>query len=123
MVNKDLAAQIPAQATFLQGLNDRLYDLMDIFSKQFYVRKEFLGKTSIKNVLPALVPQFSYSDLAIQDGGTACSSYKHMIWEDVSNSNKQQTNQDLLAYCCLDTLAMVEILEHVRGRAFPASQK
>jgi hypothetical protein len=30
---------------------------MDVFSKQFYVHKDFKGGTSIKDVLPVLVPE------------------------------------------------------------------
>jgi hypothetical protein len=89
---------------------------MDIFHKQYYVKKEFLGKTSIKNVLPALVPQFSYSDLTIQDGGLASSTYKRMIWDSIDNAEQGDIVKDLLDYCELDTLAMVEILEHLKIR-------
>jgi len=30
-----------------------------------------MGRSSIKNVLPALVPELSYKDLEVQEGGTA----------------------------------------------------
>jgi len=112
--NEDMANQIPDLSSFLLDINQRMYDLMDIFHKQYYVKKEFLGKTSIKNVLPALAPEFSYSDLNIQDGGVASSTYKRIIWDSIDNALQTDIANDLLEYCKLDTLAMVEILRHVR---------
>jgi len=114
--NKDMASQISGLADFLNSLNSRMYDLLDIFNKQMYVRKEFLGKTSIKNVLPVLVPEFSYSELVIQDGGAASNTYKKMIWDNIVNSKQSNTVSSLLEYCKLDTLAMVEILKHIESR-------
>ena len=112
--HEDMAKQFPELSDFLLGVNDRFYDLEVPFRKQLYVRKEFLGKTSIKNILPVLVPDLSYKDLAIQDGGAACSAWKHMIFDNVSSSESQLIYDALLKYCELDTLAMVKILEFLR---------
>lgn len=114
--NKDMALQVPEHADFLLDINKRMYDLEDIFKKQLYVRKEFLGKTSIKNVLPVLAEHLNYKVLNIQDGGTASSSYKQMIWDSQNQKDQTETAKDLLAYCKLDTLAMVEILKHIQNR-------
>ncbi|MDZ7848135.1 MAG: hypothetical protein U5L96_16045 [Owenweeksia sp.] len=69
------------------------------------------GKYSIKYVFPALIKdkQFSYSSLAIANGGDA-SVYLQALAEDQINAeDEEQVRQDLLEYCKLDTLAMVEI--------------
>lgn len=68
------------------------------------------GSYSIKKVLPALVPELSYKDLNIQEGGTASSTYAnlHLVQ---SEEQVAQIRKDLLAYCELDTYAMVKILE------------
>ena len=116
MCNKDMANQVPSLAPFLLDINLRMYDLLDVFNKQMYVRKEFLGKTSIKYVLPVLVPELSYKDLNIQDGGAASSTYKRIIWDNIHNQEQESTFKDLLAYCKLDTWAMVAILEHLKKR-------
>lgn len=68
------------------------------------------GSYSIKKVLPALVPELSYKDLNIQEGGIASSTYAnlHLV------QNEEQVakiRKDLLAYCELDTYAMAKILE------------
>ncbi len=111
MCNKDMAHQMPELADFLLGINKRFYDLEDPFQKQLYVRKEFRGKTSIKYILPVLAPEFSYKDLNIQDGGSACNAWKKMIFELDDPNEKESIYHDLLAYCYLVTLAMVRILD------------
>jgi len=108
--NNELANALPEMEDFLFGLNVRFFDLMKIFSNQFYVHKAFKGKTSIKKVLPVLCPELSYDGLGIRDGGAACNAWKMMIFDDISPDQKQLVAQDLLAYCKLDTYAMVAIL-------------
>ena len=69
----------------------------------------------IKKVLPAIVPSFesAYSSLdLIHNGGEAMSEYAKL-------KHKTKDEQDLirkalLAYCKLDTLAMVKVLEKLR---------
>src|SRR5690606_23940064 len=66
--NEEMAALVPDYAAFLQSLNARVFDLMDVFRKQYYVHPDFRGSSSIKKVLPVLVPSLSYKDLVIQEG-------------------------------------------------------
>jgi hypothetical protein len=70
--NKEMGQMYPEYKKFLDDVNSRVYDLMEIFSKQLHVHPSYLGKTSIKYVLPVLVPQLSYKVLAIQNGAMAC---------------------------------------------------
>ena len=74
------------------------------------VRDEaFLGSSSIKKVLPALFPDLSYDDLRIQEGEAAARRWKEVTLGDVSDSERDKVYSDLIKYCKLDTLAMVEI--------------
>jgi len=68
---------------------------------------------SIKYVLPALVPELSYNDLDIKEGGTASNTFLSMINE-TFEGNVEETRRQLLEYCKLDTYAMVKILEKLR---------
>lgn len=68
------------------------------------------GSYSIKKVLPALVPELSYKDLNIQEGGTASNTFSQLV-QGIFDGDVEQIRKDLLAYCKLDTLAMVRILE------------
>lgn len=67
------------------------------------------GSYSIKKVLPALVPELSYSDLEISEGGTASNTFAEMV-SGAFEGDIDKTRKDLLEYCKLDTYAMLEIV-------------
>ncbi|MBK9221940.1 MAG: DUF2779 domain-containing protein [Saprospiraceae bacterium] len=113
MCNKGLAEAVPNLAPFLLAINHRFFDLMDIFSKRMYVHKDFKGSSSIKKVLPVLVQELSYNDLAIADGGTATTAWKNLVFGNNLDMKKEKIISDLLTYCKLDTLAMVEIFKAI----------
>ena len=115
-INEQLGDRQPAFQAFLQDINARMYDLMDIFSKQYYVHKDFRGSTSIKYILPVLAPELSYKDLAIQEGGTASQAWDKIIKlgseaskESGSLASRDKLAHDLREYCKLDTYAMYAI--------------
>jgi len=107
--NNKLAEIHPDHADFLEAMNDRMFDLMTIFSKNYYVDADFKGSASIKNVLPVIVPELTYKTLGIQKGDQAVERWEKMIDPETSQEEKNQIVKDLLEYCKLDTLAMVEI--------------
>lgn len=109
--NSEMAKQAPQYAMFLKSVNDSMYDLMLIFRKGYYVHKNFHGSASIKKVLPVLIPKLSYKNLNIQEGGTASDSWKTLIDPDIDKKEKDKLYRDMLDYCCMDTMAMVEILK------------
>lgn len=113
--NKELAELFPQYADFYESLNARIYDLMDVFAKNYYVHPGFLGKCSIKYVLPVLVPELSYKDLAIGKGDIASVRW-YEIATNEDTDGADQVFADLLAYCELDTLAMVKIYEHLTSK-------
>ena len=94
----------------LSGIVDRLKDLMTPFQQKWYYTPEMRGSYSIKSVLPALVPELSYNDLDIKEGGTASNTFLSMVNE-TFEGDAQKTRRQLLEYCELDTYAMVKILE------------
>jgi len=107
--NEEIGERLPEFKIFMESINKRIYDLMDVFSKQYYVHKHFRGSTSIKCVLPVLVPELSYKDLHIQEGGTASQSWDKIALGSATKEEKDQVAKDLLAYCELDTYAMYAI--------------
>lgn len=113
-INADLAERHPEEASFLNDLNDRIYDLMDIFQKQYYVHEGFRGRVSIKKVLPILLPELSYNNLEIQEGGTAMEAWFEKIFKAKSEVEKQRVAENLLKYCALDTYAMYAIWQVLR---------
>ena len=113
-INQELGERIPAAKTFLDSLNGRVYDLMDVFSKQHFVHKDFKGGTSIKDVLPVLAPELSYKDLAIQEGGTASQSWDKITSGQIAQTEKDQIARDLKLYCERDTYAMYVIWRYLQ---------
>jgi len=109
--NEKLAQLHPDQAKFLNTINDKMFDLMTIFSKNNYVHPAFKGSSSIKKVLPVIVPDLSYKTLNISKGDQASERWEKMINKDTTPAEKKQIAEDLLDYCELDTLAMVRIYE------------
>ena len=106
VLNK-LALAFPSEADLLQQIADRLWDQLPIF-RQHYRDYRFGPSNSLKYVLPVVAPHLSYEALAVQNGVQA-----QVIWEDMIRTADPTTREklaaDLLAYCKLDTLAMVEI--------------
>lgn len=104
----DLISLYPEYQNEINSIIYRLKDLMIPFQKKWYYTPEMKGSYSIKSVLPALVPELSYQDLEIKEGGTASSTFTQMVNGEFKGDIKK-TRNDLLEYCKLDTLAMVEI--------------
>ncbi|MFA5933252.1 MAG: DUF2779 domain-containing protein [Microgenomates group bacterium] len=107
--NSEIALRIPEVKEFIDSLNIRVYDLMDIFKKQYYVHKDFKGSTSIKKVLPVMVPSLSYKELEIQDGGSAAEIWNRLYSEKIDQLEKEKIITDLKKYCGLDAYAMYAI--------------
>ena len=112
--NSEMADRYPKFASFFESLNNRMFDLMQVFKKGFYVHKDFHGSASLKKVLPVMVPELSYGDLDIGEGGTASNKWRDMIDPKTSQDEAKEIYDNLLSYCELDTLAMVRILEELR---------
>jgi CRISPR/Cas system-associated exonuclease Cas4 (RecB family) len=107
---KEMATAFPDLASQLQSIHDHLWDLQTPFAKKWYCDPGFNGSASIKNVLPVLVPELSYSDLEIQKGDVAQLKYVELISLPEKSAERDEIKRALLEYCGLDTMAMVRIL-------------
>jgi hypothetical protein len=88
----------------------RLVDLMHPFTEMHYYHPLMKGSHSIKNVLPALVPELSYDNLPIGNGNSASAAFEALQTE-TDLVRISETLSALHEYCKLDTFAMVKILE------------
>lgn len=111
--NRKLSAYLTDKASFLEDVNDRTVDLQDPF-KRDYVDIRFQGSTSIKKVLPIVCPHLSYNEDAVHDGAGAMAAWLTYI-ETSDDAERGRLRSELLAYCKLDTLAMVEIYSFLRS--------
>lgn len=111
--NTEMGEMYPKYSKFLSGINDRMVDLMTPFSKGWFVDKDFFGKASIKWVLPALLPEFSYKELNISNGGQAQRVWTETVLKGKNPSEKDKIMDDLRRYCNLDTYAMYAIYKYL----------
>jgi hypothetical protein len=113
--NVTLGLLNPEFADAMSAINERIVDLMIPFKPKngWYGDPRFEGSASIKKVLPVVVPSLSYKELDIQNGGSAQALWMQAVL-DGTRDDKEKILDDLLKYCGLDTLAMVEIYEALR---------
>lgn len=111
-----LAERYPSLRNDLKGAIRRLWDLYPVIRDHYY-HPAFGGSYSIKAVLPAVVPSLDYSDLAIQEGGSAAQEYYRMVFKESDWVAQAAIRQALLEYCKRDTLAMMELRRGLREKA------
>lgn len=107
---KELSADFPKYKVDLEERISRVMDLMIPFSKRWYYTPAMNGSYSIKAVLPALVPELSYNDLEIGDGGTASAAFLN-LFNNMDSALVEEVRNNLKEYCKLDTFAMVKIYD------------
>jgi Domain of unknown function(DUF2779) len=113
-----LAGAVPALRGKLGALGRKLVDLLPIVRDHVY-HPGFDGSFSLKQVLPALVPELGYGDLAVQGGMAASDLLERLLLREAefSPAEREQLRAELLAYCERDTLAMVKLVEKLRELA------
>ncbi len=107
---KEIAGDFPRYETAFDNITQRVVDLMYPFQQKHYYTPAMKGSYSIKHVLPALVPGFGYDSLAISNGTDASLAFEKLLYEK-DPALISQIRRNLLEYCRMDTLAMVEILK------------
>jgi hypothetical protein len=114
MCIKELADFIGGDvAEYLMCMHENIKDLMLPFQSRAYYCRELGASYSIKEVLPALCPndpELNYKQLDfVFSGMGAQAAYAKLAGIDADE--QKRIKDALLAYCRLDTLAMVKVLE------------
>jgi hypothetical protein len=111
----ELAERFPELADRLLAINARVVDLLPVARKRYYHPGQ-QGSWSIKRLLPAIAPDLCYEQLdGVQDGGGAMHAYLEAIARETSPGRRQQVEGQLLAYCHLDTLALLRLRQFLTG--------
>ena len=110
--NKRLSKLLPNHTDYFERLNERTVDLMVPF-KADYVHPGFQGSTSIKKVLPVVCPELQYPKDTVHDGAGAMEAWAEMTSTE-NAKRREELRKELLTYCHLDSLAMVEIFKVLR---------
>ena len=114
-VMRELSARFPEFAQALESIIERVADLLPIARNRYYHPSQH-GSWSIKAVLPAAIPELSYSQLdGVQDGGMAVSAFMEAINPDTLAERKSEIQSQLSSYCQLDTFAMVRLWQFFSG--------
>ncbi|HWY70324.1 MAG TPA: DUF2779 domain-containing protein [Terriglobales bacterium] len=111
----ELANWLPQYAEQIRGIQRRLWDLLPVVRSHVY-HPAFSGSFSLKAVLPALVPQMSYSGMDVANGQAAGLAWESMIVGNCSEPERESKRKALLAYCGQDTLALVRLLKALHDR-------
>ena len=96
-------------------LSEQLISFSEIFVdsellvKDHIYHPDFGGSFSIKKLLPALVEDIGYEGLFIHNGDDARYVFVNMALGNYRESEVERIRRDMLEYCKMDTLAMVEI--------------
>jgi hypothetical protein len=102
----------------LEAIASKLVDPLPVIRNHVY-DPEFRGSFSLKNVLPALLPDLGYDDLEIAEGQSASTYLGRLLFrpETIPEEEREPLRQSLLAYCERDTLATLRLLQKLREMA------
>jgi hypothetical protein len=135
---KNMASKYDEYRDFLNICADRCVDLRDFFTKGYYYRKEFNGRTSLKVVSPAfkndirvkeyysnakfnldLTLNYKSDDNTIHNGGEALEAYQTLIravlTDNVDDSLHDEVIKGLLYYCKKDSWGTVVIFDIINA--------
>ena len=108
---KELACAFPDLAEHLLNIRSNIQDLLTPFQSGYYYNRDMGGSFSIKSVLPALYPddpELDYHNLeGVHNGSEAMTIFP--LIKDMPPEEQAIARKNLLAYCKLDTLAMVKV--------------
>ena len=113
--NTEMARDFPEYAAQLNAINERMLDLLIPFRYRGLYRPCQNGSASIKQTLPAFVPEMSYENMGIHNGTEASEQFMAFMQGKQTPEQTAAMMQNLHDYCGQDTLAMVKLLEAVQG--------
>ena len=111
--NREMATDFPEYADALGAINSRMVDLLIPFRYRGLYRPCQCGSASIKQTLPAFVPDMSYTNLGIHNGTEASEQFMAFMCGTQTPEQTSQMLTNLREYCGQDTLAMVRLLDVV----------
>jgi hypothetical protein len=106
---KECTELLPEYKTWVNGVNQRVVDLLNPFKAFHFYHPDQCGSASMKLVLPALTGK-DYSKLEIQEGGAASREFVQVTFGEVSESERKRVRKALELYCGQDTEGMVWIV-------------
>jgi hypothetical protein len=113
---KELAERFPRFKQSLLAINERVIDLLKVAEQNYYHPSQE-GSWSLKKVVRPIAPDLNYETLdGVQDGGMAMDAYLEAISPLTADMRKEEIAEQLLAYCRLDTYALLRLWQFFAGR-------
>jgi hypothetical protein len=115
---REIAQFFPEEKKRVEGIIDRMVDLLIPFREFNYYSRKQEGSASIKYVLPAM-SDLSYKEMEISNGGQASMKYAYITHGKLDETKAtreeiKKVRDDLKKYCGLDTEAMIVVLDGLR---------
>ena len=111
----ELGSWIPEFADRIDAIQCRLFDLLPVVREYVY-HPAFAGSYSLKSVLPALVPNMTYTGMQVANGQDAGLAWESLVRGGLDGDERDRIGKALLEYCEQDTLGMLRLvakLQHV----------
>jgi hypothetical protein len=115
-VLSETAAAIDGYSDWVNCILPNFVDLIVPFRNFWYYNPLQQGSNSIKDVLPAMTGR-SYSGMEISEGNDASVKFMSAMYTDMNPAEREKIRNALLAYCGLDTEAMVLIVRKLEETA------
>jgi hypothetical protein len=109
---KEASALYAEYAPWWEKTEARVVDLLVPFRSFHYYHPSQNGSASMKAVLPAITGK-GYEGMAIADGGTASREYLRVTYGSAAPEERKRVRRELLEYCGLDTMGMVQIVDAI----------
>jgi len=111
----ELAEASPQHAPALLAARDKTQDLLVVVKNHFY-HPDFRGSFSIKDVVPALLPEMAYDDLDVADGMAASNLLESVLCRsnELTQTQCAGLQAQLRAYCEHDTAVMVPLFRFLQ---------
>jgi len=108
----------PQTAVAMEDIATRIVDLLPAVRDHVY-HPDFGGSFSLKSVLPVLVPELSYDDLEVSEGGIAALELARLLLrgDTLAEAERTRLREALLRYCERDTWGTVRLLERLHELA------
>lgn len=113
-VLQNLARHVPAFASRLQKVIDRLVDLLPI-ARSAYYHPEMKGSWSLKDVLPTIERGLGYEGQQVQGGQEAQLAFVELREASTSAARQAELIRGLKAYCERDTYGLVVLRRFLCG--------
>lgn len=107
---RQLADQFPQYRNALEAIVERFVDLAQIFIDGIVYDAKMKGAYSLKRLIEAVNPDYSYEKLAISHGMDAVYHYRNLS----DDEEQDEVREALLSYCRMDTLAMVKVYQWLK---------